>query len=109
MRILLTMKPVMYVINVDEAELSVLPAGDLARRYAQELMATPKDIVIVSAKIEAELVEMPPDEQLAYLTELGFTASGLERLISLAYTRLGLLSFFNRWRERSACLDYSYR
>jgi ribosome-binding ATPase len=90
---LLTMKPVLYVVNVDEAELSALSAGELALNYAKDLQVSPKDMVIVSAKIEAELMEMPPDEQSSYLAELGFSESGLERLITLAYRRLGLVSF----------------
>jgi ribosome-binding ATPase len=90
---LLTMKPVMYVLNVDEAELSVQSVHELALRYAGELHVTPKEIIIVSAKIEAELADMAPDEQMVFLSELGFSASGLERLIGLAYDKLGLISF----------------
>jgi ribosome-binding ATPase len=90
---LLTMKPVIYVVNVDEAELSVNGVGELGLRYAGILSVHPQDVVIVSAKIEADLASMPEMEQREYLATLGLMQSGLERLIVSAYTRLGLISF----------------
>lgn len=75
---LLTMKPIMYVANVDEDKL-----GDT---FGQ-------NTIPICAKIEAELAELSENEQKEYLKDLGFEESGLERLIKKAYQTLGLISF----------------
>jgi ribosome-binding ATPase len=50
--------------------------------------------VIISAKIEAELAELPADERQAYLAELGLQEPGLNRLINEGYKLLGLITYF---------------
>jgi GTP-binding protein YchF len=75
---LLTMKPILYVANVSENQLTSFRE---------------KDILPISAKIESELASLSEDEQKAYLKELGLNASGLDRLIKKAYETLGLISF----------------
>jgi len=77
---LLTIKPVLYVFNVSEAQLATA-VGDL----------TPS--IMISAKTETELASLPEEEQAAYLKDLGLEASGLDRLIAKAYEMLGLISF----------------
>jgi hypothetical protein len=81
---LLSMKPVLYVANVAEGQL----AGE--RELQPVDGASP---LAISAKIESELAGLAPEEQTAYLKELGLAASGLDRLIQKAYAMLGLLSF----------------
>lgn len=75
---LLTMKPIIYVANVDEEQLSDV---------------YPPDTIPISAKIESELAALSEDEQKEYLKDLGLEYSGLERLIKKAYETLGLISF----------------
>ena len=80
---LLTMKPILYVANVDEEML-----GD-------EL--APIDGVKpipICAKVEAELSELDTDEAAEYLSDLGLEKSGLETLAQAAYRLLGLQSYF---------------
>jgi GTP-binding protein YchF len=86
---LLTMKPILYVANVSENQLTaaVIPTKSEGRAEGSP------DLLPISAKIESELAELSPDEQLAYLRELGLSASGLDRLIQKAYGTLGLISF----------------
>lgn len=72
---LLTVKPQILTYNVDEDKL----AGKGIR---------------ISAKLEAELAELSPQEAKAYLAELGVRESGLEKLIQAAYETLGLQSYF---------------
>lgn len=79
---LLTMKPMMYVANVSEGVLGSFTAG-----------AEFEPIVPISAKIEQELAALAPEEQRNYLESLGVTSSGLDRLITKAYSFLGLISF----------------
>jgi ribosome-binding ATPase YchF (GTP1/OBG family) len=50
--------------------------------------------VIISAKIEAELAELPPGERQAYLAELGLQEPGLNRLVNEGYKLLGLITYF---------------
>ena len=80
---LLTMKPMLYVANVDEDELTA--------------EFEPIDGVIpipICAKVEAELSELEPEEAAEYLADLGLEHSGLETLAQAAYKLLGLQSFF---------------
>jgi hypothetical protein len=80
---LLTVKPMLYVANVDEDEVtSQLPEID---------GVTP---VPICAKVEAELADLEPDEAAAYLAELGLAEPGLNTLITRAYDLLGLTSYF---------------
>jgi GTP-binding protein YchF len=87
---LLSTKVMMYVVNVDE-EL----AGDKGQiaKQAAELGIDESHIVIISAKIEAELSSLSDEDQKMYLRDLGLEQSGLERLIQKAYSMLGLQSF----------------
>jgi ribosome-binding ATPase YchF (GTP1/OBG family) len=50
--------------------------------------------VVISAKIEAELAELSPEERRAYLAELGLAEPGLNRLIGEGYRLLGLITYF---------------
>lgn len=90
---LLTAKPAIYVLNVGEAELSALSVGDLQMEYAQRLGVAPERVVVISAKVEAELSELSEEDQKEYLSGLGLEKSGLERLIEVGYATLGLFSF----------------
>lgn len=78
---LLTMKPIVYVGNVSEAQLIKPPQTHL------------DPIVFISAQTESELSAMTPSEQKEYLHTLGVEASGLDLLIQTAYSTLGLISF----------------
>src|SRR5690606_3666207 len=96
---LLTMKPLMYVANVSEAEAAdptavphVARLFDHARTVAGEGSDVP--VVAVSAAIESELVELDPEDRQAMLAELGLSEPGLDRVIRTAYSLLGLITFF---------------
>ena len=80
---LLTMKPMLYVANVDESQ--------VAQEFA------PIDGVVpipICAKVEADLAELEPEEAAEYLAELGLAEPGLNALIREAYKLLGLQSYF---------------
>src|SRR5688572_19380875 len=89
---LLTSKPVLYVANVDEA--SAATGNQYSARVAERAAREGAGSVVISAKIEAELAELPPDERRAYLTELGLAEPGLNRLIREGYKLLGLITYF---------------
>ena len=88
---LLTAKPIIYIVNVDESQLSV--NSEQLSDLAKELGVEEKSIVVISAKIESELSSLSDEDQKLYLKDLGVEKSGLERLITKAYTVLGLQSF----------------
>ncbi len=91
---LLTGKPVLYAANVREDELAGNTAQVDALRAA--IAASGEEAVVVpfSAKVEAELAELPAEDRAAFLESLGATESGLDRLARAAYTLLGLQSYF---------------
>ncbi|MES2124837.1 MAG: redox-regulated ATPase YchF [Gemmatimonadota bacterium] len=91
---LLTAKPVMYAANVREDELATGNAHVEALRAAVAADGETADIVIFSAKVEAELAELPVEDRAAFLEELGVHESGLDRLARAAYHVLGLQSYF---------------
>jgi len=91
---LLTAKPVMYVANVAENGFANNPLLDaLAQRAAAEGAV----IVPVCAAIEAEIAQLDEAEREEFLTELGLTEPGLNRVIRAAYRLLGLETFFPAW------------
>jgi ribosome-binding ATPase len=85
----LTSKPMLYVANVEEGLDEVPPA------VSGRANATGAGAVAISARIEAELVELSdPDERSQMRAELGIAESGLERLVRAAWSLLGLITFF---------------
>jgi GTP-binding protein YchF len=89
---LLTAKPVLLVANVDEAGLA--EGNDFSRALEAHARKSGAGCLRVCAKIEAELVELPPEERRAFLADLGADSSGLDRLIRAAYQLLDLISYF---------------
>jgi GTP-binding protein YchF len=88
----LTIKPVMFVINVDEAGLeSDNPCMQAAITMAKERGI---DWVKICAKLEEELIGLDDRERQELLELVGVEESGLEKVIRLSYERLGLISFF---------------
>lgn len=80
---LLTLKPTLWAINVDE--------NDLGRQSAQKQ----ESIFTVSCRIEEEIMALDsPEERAAYLKDLGVLSSGLDRLNQAAYDTMGLMSFY---------------
>ncbi len=88
---LLTLKPVMYIANVDEQGLADNP---LVERLRDHVAGDDAEVVAVCAGIEAELAGLDEDERAEFLADLGVEESGLNRLIHAGYELLGLLTFF---------------
>ncbi len=88
---LLTAKPVIYVCNV--AEDDAARGNEQTRRIQELAQKEGSEVVIISAQIEQELAELPEEEALEYLSELGLKEPGLNRLIKKGYSVLGLISF----------------
>jgi GTP-binding protein YchF len=99
---LLTSKRVLYVCNVDEASAA---SGNAYSKIVEEKIAQitqsaggsdpkPAEVVIISAKIEAELAQLAREDRTEYLSELGLEEPGLDRLIRTGYHLLELITYF---------------
>jgi GTP-binding protein YchF len=93
---LLTAKPFLYVVNLDEAGLS-----DEARRAELASLVAPAQGVFLDAQVEAELVELPPDEALELLQSTGQPESGLDMLARVGFATLGLQTFLTAGPKES--------
>jgi GTP-binding protein YchF len=91
---LLTAKPVLYAANVGEHEIASGNRCVAALRAAVERDGEAAEVIIFSAKVESELVELAPADRTEFLEHLGVTESGLDRLAHAAYHLLGLQSYF---------------
>jgi ribosome-binding ATPase len=92
---LLTTKPVLYAANVTDHELAG-EEGPLVKRLREAVAASGEhaEVVTFSAKIEAELAELPPEDRGEFLASLGIQSAGLDRLIQAGYHLLGLQTYF---------------
>ena len=92
---LLTSKPVLYAANVTDSELHGDEGKHLkALREAVRASGEHAEVVPFSAKIEAELAELPPEDRAEFLSSLGLESAGLDRLIHAGYHLLGLQTYF---------------
>jgi GTP-binding protein YchF len=88
---LLTAKPLLYVANVDEAQIG--NPGPLARQIFDLATAEGSRALAFCGKIEAELAGLTEEEAETFRHELGIDTSGLDQLILAAYDMLGLMTF----------------
>lgn len=88
---LLTLKPTMYIANVDEEGFENNPHLDTVKAIAAEENAV---VVTICNKIEAEISELEDEEKIEFLEELGQEEPGLNRVIRAGYELLGLHTYF---------------
>jgi GTP-binding protein YchF len=88
---LLTVKPTMYIANVDEDGFENNPFLDTVRAIAESEGAS---VVPVCNKLESEIAELEDSEKLEFLQELGMEEPGLDRVIRAGYSLLGLQTYF---------------
>ena len=89
---LLTSKPVMYILNVDEA--SAATGNELSKKAAAMAKEKGADSVIISAQIEAEMAGLSPEEKTEFLTDLGLKETGLTSIVRTGFKLLDILTFF---------------
>jgi GTP-binding protein YchF len=90
----LSAKPLLVVINLDEADAAEAETAVPAAPLAAFLGETGARAVAVCARIELEIAQLDAADARAFLADLGLTHSGLDRVIRAAYELLGYLSFF---------------
>ncbi len=92
---LMTDKPTIFACNVKEGDLATADSNAhvlKVREYAKNHFAC--EAVVISAQIESDLVDLAPDEAIAFLKELGVNESGVGALIRATYHLLGLRTYF---------------
>ncbi len=89
----ITLKPMIYLANINDEDLVNLdnPYINKIKEYTNQ---NNDALVLMSAKIESELVELEESEKEEFLKELGINMSGLDNLINITYKLLGLKTFF---------------
>jgi len=98
---LLTMKPVLYVANVAEDEVAAPENNQhvqAVKKYAEEEGA---ETIVVSAKMESEIAELPEDEAKEFLEMAGLEEAGLDRLIKAGFKLLGLMTYLTAGETES--------
>lgn len=88
---LLTIKPTMYIANVDEEGFENNPHLDVVRSIAEDEEAS---VVVICNKLESEIVELEDDERLEFLNDMGMDEPGLDKVIRAGYDLLGLQTYF---------------
>jgi GTP-binding protein YchF len=88
---LLTMKPVLYIANVDEEGFKNNPLLDTVVAIAKAEGAA---VVSICNKLEAEIAELEDEEKIEFLAEMGMDEPGLDRVIRAGYSLLGLQTYF---------------
>ncbi|ERT06877.1 50S ribosome-binding GTPase family protein [Lyngbya aestuarii BL J] len=88
---LLTQKPIIYATNVSEDDLAT--GNDWVEKVREVAAQENAQVVIISAQVESELVELPPEERADFLESLGGKEGGLKSLIKATYQLLGLRTF----------------
>jgi ribosome-binding ATPase YchF (GTP1/OBG family) len=89
---LITAKPVLYVCNVEEA--AAATGNAQSERVAAMAAAEGAAHVVISARIEEEIAQLPPAEAAEFLEAMGLAEAGLDRLIRAGYDLLGLQTYF---------------
>ncbi|WP_018142115.1 redox-regulated ATPase YchF [Thioalkalivibrio sp. ALJ7] len=89
---LLTIKPMMYIANVDEA--SLVDGNTMVEVVQAKAAEEGAEVVSVCAAIEAEIAVLDPDERAEFIADLGLAEPGLDRVIRTAYRLLELQTFF---------------
>ena len=89
---LITMKPVIYVCNIDED--SIGQDNEYVKTVREIASQRGSSVVTICGKIEAEIAEMDPEDRAEFLSDMGLEESGMNVLIREAYATLGLRTFF---------------
>ncbi|WP_054703476.1 redox-regulated ATPase YchF [Bacillus sp. JCM 19041] len=102
---LLTSKPVLYVANVSEEDVSA-GDNDYVKQVREFAAGENSNVIVISAKIEEEIAELEGEEKQMFLEELGIEESGLDQLIRAAYTLLGLETYFTAGEQEVRAWTY---
>ena len=87
----LTLKPLLFVLNIDEA--SIAETENIRQQMAEYIVPGKRDVAILCGKIEMELGVLDDDERQMFMEELGIVSPAVEKVIQKSYSLLGMISF----------------
>ncbi|MBO4854098.1 MAG: redox-regulated ATPase YchF [Oscillospiraceae bacterium] len=97
---LLSLKPVIYAANMDEAGFAAYGENSYYRQVAELAAQEGAQVLPICAKLEQDIAELDdPEERAMFLADLGIERSGLDRLIQCSYELLGLISFLTYGKD----------
>lgn len=97
---LLTYKPVIYAANVSEDDITDTD-NDYVKAVKEFAAAEGSEVVVICAKIEAELAELEDEERDMFLEDMGIEEAGLDKLIKSSYSLLNLISFLTTGEDET--------
>ncbi|MBQ6314578.1 MAG: redox-regulated ATPase YchF, partial [Mogibacterium sp.] len=97
---LLTYKPVIYAANVSEDDVAG-EDNDYVKAVREFAEAEGSEVVVICAKIEAELAELEDEELEMFLEDMGIEEAGLDKLIKSSYSLLNLISFLTTGEDET--------
>ena len=97
---LLTYKPVIYAANVSEDD-AAGEDNDYVKAVKEYADAEGSEVVVICAKIEAELAELDDEERTMFLEDMGISEAGLDKLIKSSYALLDLISFLTTGEDET--------
>ena len=97
---LLTYKPVIYAANVSEDDVAT-EDNEYVKAVKEYAAAEGSEVVVICAKIEAELSELDDEERTMFLEDMGITEAGLDKLIKSSYALLDLISFLTTGEDET--------
>ena len=102
---LLTKKPIIYMANVSEND--IVLGNSYVKEVEEYASKEGAKVVMLSAKVESELSELDDESKEMFLTDLGLTESGLDKLITATYDLLGLATFFTAGKDE--CRAWTFK
>jgi ribosome-binding ATPase len=91
---LITNKPLFYVCNVKEEQLSAIDTDPLVQRVRERAQKAGAPMVVISARIEAEIMQLAKEDRADFLASVGLEEPGLNQVIRTGYRMLDLITFF---------------
>lgn len=101
---LLTLKPHIYLANIDENEIG--EENEYVQKLKEYASKENSKVIVISAKIESELSELDDIDKKEMLNELGINQSGLDKLVEATYSLLGLKTYFTCGKEEVKAWTY---
>lgn len=103
---LITLKPMIYAANVSEDDIA-LGKNEYTEKVSEYAAHEHAGVIVMCAKIEAELADMPDEDKKLFMEDLGIKNSGLDKLIFATYNLLGLATFFTAGEDE--CRAWTFR
>ncbi|MCX4366027.1 MAG: redox-regulated ATPase YchF [Bacilli bacterium] len=103
---LITLKPMIYAANVSEEDIA-LGKNEYTEKVSEYASKEGAGVIVMCAKIEAELADMPDEDKKLFMEDLGIKNSGLDKLIFATYDLLGLATFFTAGEDE--CRAWTFK